>query len=454
MANILVVDDSESIRDVLSHFLTRNGHHIAQAASGEEAIASMQEDIFDIAIIDIRMDGVSGLDLLKIVKDISPDTEIITITGYATVDTAVEAMKLGAYDFVTKPVSIEELLLIMNRALGKREFTDSVKAIKTQVKEKHRFTNIIGNTPAMLRVSALIERVCHVDSAVLVTGESGTGKELVARTIHTNSRRRHRPFVPVNCAALPEDIQESELFGHAKGAFTDAISSKKGLFEEAHSGTVFLDEIADASSATQAKLLRFLENGEIRRVGENTPVYVDVRLIAATSKDISEAVKEKAFREDLYYRINVIRIHLPPLRERKDDISHLAHHFMRKYARHTGKNIHHISQEVLSLLMEYDWPGNVRELQNAIQHAVAFTRDDAIFPSSLPSHVRTGGDEILPQSPRERMSLYELKRAYTLQMLEKYSWNCAKAAAALGIGRATIYRKLKEYGFTLPPRSF
>jgi len=453
MANILVVDDSESIRDVLSHVLTRNGHHTALAASGEEAIVLMQEDMFDIAIVDIRMDGVNGLDLLKVVKDISPDTEAITITGYATVDTAVEAMKLGAYDFVTKPVSMEQLLLLIDKALDKRELADSAKAIKPQVEEEHRFTSIIGNTSAMLRVFALMERVCRVDSAVLITGESGTGKELVARTIHINSSRRQRPFVPVNCAALPEDIQESELFGHAKGAFTDAISSKKGLFEEAHGGTVFLDEIADASLPTQAKLLRFLEDGEIRRVGENTPAHVDVRLIAATSKDISEAVKEKTFREDLYYRIDVIKMHLPALRERKDDIPLLAQHFVEEYARHAGKNIHGISQEVLSLLMAYDWPGNVRELQNAIEHAVALTRDDTISPSSLPSHIRVGSYDISVQSPRQRMSLYELKKAYTLQMLEEYSWNCAKAAAALGVGRATIYRKLKEYGFTHPSQS-
>jgi DNA-binding NtrC family response regulator len=452
MANVLVVDDSESIRDALSDALARDGHHTARAASGEEAIVLMQRDIFDIAIVDLRMDRVNGLDLLKVVKDISRDTEVIMITGYATVDVAVEAMKQGAYDFVTKPVSIDELLLIVDRALEKRKLADSVKALQTQVKERYRFTDMVGNTPVMLTVFALIERICQVDSAVLITGESGTGKELVARAIHVNGPRRDRPFVPVNCAALPEDIQESELFGHIEGAFTGAISSEKGLFEEAHGGTVFLDEIVDASPATQAKLLRFLENGEIRRVGENTPIHVDVRLIAATSRDISEAVKEKVFREDLYYRINVIKIHLPPLRERKDDIPLLAHHFVQKYARKTGSNINRISQEALSLLMRYDWPGNVRELQNAIRHAVALTSGGTISPSSLPPHIQTG-DGILPQARSERMSLYEVKKAHILQMLEEYSWDCAKAAAALGIGRTTIYRKLKEYGLTRPSRS-
>ena len=262
----------------------------------------------------------------------------------------------------------------------------------------------------------------------------------MARAIHANGSRCNKPFVPVNCAALPEAIQESELFGHAKGAFTDAISSKEGLLEKAHGGTVFLDEIVDASLPAQAKLLRFLEDGEIRRVGENTPLYVDVRLIAATNKDILEAVEEGIFREDLYYRINVLKIHLPPLRERKDDIPLLAHHFMQKYVSNAGRNISRISQEALSILMQYDWPGNVRELQNAIQHAVALTRDDTITPTSLPSHAQTGGNDISPQAKSGRMSLHELKRTYILKTLEKHSWNYAEAAAALGIGRSTIYR--------------
>ena len=277
MANILVVDDLKPIRELLNKILARNGHYVAQAASAEEAIKLMREDIFDMAIVDLILGEVNGTDLLRIVKDIFPDIEVIMITGYDAVDMAVESMKLGAYDFVTKPINIEELLLIIERSLQKRELTDSVRALQAQIKERYRFTNVIGNTSCMQAVFTLIERVSQFDSAILITGESGTGKDLVARTIHANSPRRNRPFVPINCAALPENIQESELFGHKKGAFTNAISDKKGLLEAAHGGTAFLDEIAEASPATQAKLLRFLEDGEIRRIGENTPVYSDCR---------------------------------------------------------------------------------------------------------------------------------------------------------------------------------
>ena len=451
MANILVVDDLEYIRDVLSSVLTENEHHVSEAASGEEALSLMQENIFDIAIVDFRMGELSGLDFLKVVKDISPDTEIIMLTGHATIDIAVEAVRLGAYDFATKPINLNELMLLVNRALEKMELVGRVKALRTQVKERYKFPDIIGNTPAMLDVYALMEKTCQFDSAVLISGESGTGKDLVAQAIHTHGLRYGKPFVPVNCAALPESIQESELFGHMKGAFTNAISNKEGLFESAHGGTLFLDEIADASPTTQAKLLRFLAEGEIRRVGSNTAIHVNVRLVTATNKDLSQAVEEGTFREDLYYRINVIGIHLPSLKERRDDIPLLAQHFLKKYSQKRGDSALRISPETLSLLMQYDWPGNVRELQNAIQHAIAFTRDDTILPSTLPPHVQAGNDTSIPRAESDHLSLYEVEKAYILQVLEEHSWDRARAATALGIGRATIYRKLKEYDFVCPP---
>jgi len=452
MADVLIVDDSETIRNFLNVALTRNGHHTIMAASGEEAIERMREYIFDVAIVDIKMGKLDGIDVLKVAKDISSDTEIIMLTGYGTVDVAVQAMKLGAYDFVAKPVNMEALLLIVDRALEKKELTDKVRSLQTQVREKHRIANIIGRTPAMLTVFELIEKVCQVNSPVLITGESGTGKEMVAYAIYANSQRSDKRFIPVNCAAIPEALHESEFFGHVKGAFTGAIKNKKGLFEEADGGTVFLDEIVDASLPTQAKLLRFLENGEIRRVGDSTPIYVDVRLIFATNRDPLKAVEQKILREDLYYRINVIGIHLPPLRERKDDIPLLVQHFIKKYAHDLGKDINKVSDEALSLLMEYDWPGNVRELQNVIQRAIALAYTDTISPELLPSYIRTGGN-VLSQTKDKQVSLRELEKTYILQTLEKYSWNYVKAAEALGIGKATIYRKLKEYGFTRPLRS-
>lgn len=447
MANILVVDDLESIRKFLMDALSLNGHNISEATSGEEAIAFMQEDIFDIAIVDFKMGNLDGLDLLKAIKNISPHTEIIMITGYPTIDMAVEAMQLGVYDFITKPINVEELTLLIGRALEKMELADSVRALRTQIKERYTFPDIVGKTPVMQSIFALMEEVCQFDSAVLITGESGTGKELVAQAIYSNSHRYNKPFIPVNCAAFPESIQESELFGHMKGAFTDAYSNKKGLFEEAHGGTVFLDEIAEATLATQAKLLRFLENGEIRRVGENTPIYVDVRLIAATNKDLIQEVDDSNFRGDLYYRINVIRIHLPPLRDRKDDIPLLAYHFIRKHARNKREHVQNMSRETLSLLMGYDWPGNIRELENIIQYSIALTTDKTILPSALPENIQSYSGDSSSQSTGKHMTLDELEKAYILQILEEANWNREKAAEILGIGRATIYRKLQRYGF-------
>ena len=450
MANILIIDDSKRIQNVSSTALMENGHHVSLAVSGEDAIASMQEDIFDIALLDFRMGRLSGLDFLRAVRNISPDTEIIMLIGYDEIDIAVEAMKLGVYDFVTKPINVDELMLIIDRALEKMELADSVRTLRIQMKERYKFPDITGSTPSMLAVFARIERVCQSDCTVLITGETGTGKELVARAIYANSLRFNKPYIPINCAALPDNIQESELFGHMKGAFTDAVSNEKGLFEGAHGGTVFLDEVADASMPTQAKLLRFLEDGEIRRVGENTPIYVDVRLIAATNKDILQAVEEGTFREDLYWRINVVEIHLPPLRERKDDIPLLVHRFMNKYARNKRENVRHISREALSLLLKYDWPGNIRGLENAIRRAIAFTQGDIILPTVLPPPVQSGDSDTSPKARSDQMSLRELEKAYILQVLEECSWDRTETAKILGIGRATIYRKIEEYGLTGP----
>jgi DNA-binding NtrC family response regulator len=447
MANILVTDDKESIRNILRVFLEMNDHQVALAESGEKALKLIEDNIFDIAIIDLKMEGMDGMALLKAIREVSPETEIVMITAYGTISTAVQAMRTGAYDFITKPLNLEELKLIIERALEKREITIGMKVLQTQTKDRQKFSNLIGSTPAMNSVLALIEKVCRFDTTVLITGESGTGKELVARTIHSNSSRRNNSFIPINCAAVPENLQESEFFGHAKGAFTDAIGQKKGLFEDAHKGTIFLDEIGDASLPTQLKLLRFLEDGEIRRVGENMPLYVDVRLITATNKDLLKAIDEKKFRDDLYYRINVVEISMPPLRDRKDDIPLLAEYFLQNYSSKSGSDIYNISPQSLAALMQYDWPGNVRELQSAIQRAIAYTNKDTILPESLPS-------QILSVSTKKRfdakkqMSLPDLEKAYIIQMLESFSWNLSQASKVMGISRATIYRKVKEFGLS------
>ncbi len=447
MANILVVDDESAIRDILMNFLSKYNHQVSLAESGEKAISLIQENIFDIALVDLKMGEIGGMEVLMFIKDISPDTEVIMITGYGTIDIAVKAMRLGAYDFITKPLlDYEKLKLIIERIMEKRAIANGVKALKVQERDKNKFANIIGTTPIMQKVLSMIEKVCHFDSAVLLTGESGTGKELVARTIHANSPRRDKPFIPINCAAIPENLQESELFGHIKGSFTDAIRDKKGLFEEAHGGTIFLDEIADASLSTQLKLLRFLENGEIRRVGENNPIYVDTRLISATNKNLEEEIEKKTFRADLYYRINVVEIHLPPLRERKDDIPLLAQYFIKKHASKAKKNINTISKTALSMLMEYDWPGNVREFENAVQYAIAFSNGEIITPDSLPDYIKFNIED--SKSKRKQSPLYELEKSYITQLLEEYSWNIEKVVKISGIGKTTLYRKLKEYNIS------
>ena len=446
MANILVTDDEESIRDVLATFLDLCQHKVTLAESGEKAVELIQENIFDIALIDLKMGKIDGMAVLSAIRDISPDTEVIMITAFGTVPIAVQAMRSGAYDFIPKPVNLDELKLTIDRALENSEMSIGVKVLKTQVKDKSKFSNIIGSTPIMFNLFSLIENVCRFDTTALITGESGTGKELVARTIHANSPRNVNFFIPVNCAAIPENLQESEFFGHTKGAFTDANENKKGLFEEAHQGTVFLDEIADASPSTQLKLLRFLENGEIKRVGENTPINVDVRLIAATNKDLQQEIEKKNFREDLFYRINVVEIRLPPLRERKDDIPLLAEHFLRKHTAKSKKEIHKISPQVMKMLMEYDWTGNIRELENAIIYAITFSSKDTILPEFLPENIQLESNKGRHAGKSDQMSLDELKNEYIIQIFEKTDQNYSKASEILGISRATLYRKVKEYG--------
>jgi DNA-binding NtrC family response regulator len=446
LANILVADDDAIIGKFLLEFFEENNHQVVLAESGEKAIKLIQENIYDIAVLDVKMGNIGGLDVLEYLKDISPDTEAIMITGKGTIPIAVQAMRSGAYDFITKPLNPNELKLVIDRSLERREIAIGMKVFQDQKREKEKFSNIIGSTPAISKVFDLIEKVCKFSTSVLITGESGTGKELVARTIHANSPRKNFPFMPVNCAAIPESLQETEFFGHAKGAFTDAVDQKRGLFEDADKGTIFLDEIADSSPSTQLKLLRFLEDGEIRRVGENTSIHVDVRLITATNKNILKAIEERNFREDLYYRIRVVEIRLPSLRERKDDIPLLADYFLKLYSKRSDKKIGKISPQTLKILMQYDWPGNVRELQSAIQYSVAFSNKDTISPEFLPSHIKTENGKRIPNIKNNHMTLKEIEAVYINHILDSFPKNLTKASEILGVSRTTLYRKLKEYG--------
>src|SRR5581483_4119908 len=370
---ILVVDDEQSMRDVLSIMLKRAGYTVTTASDGDEAIAHLGKEIFDLVITDLKMPKVGGLEVLKAVKASSPDTVVLVITAFASAESAVEAMKHGAYDYLTKPFQVDEVQLIIRNALERRRLSTENMLLKREMASQSSFAQIIGQSEAMQKVFDVVRKVADSKSNVLIFGESGTGKELVARAIHYNSARAPMPFVTVNCSAVPETLLESELFGHMKGSFTGAVSNKAGLFEVANGGTVFLDEIGDTSPATQVKLLRVIQEREFRRVGGTQDVKVDVRIIAATNKDLEKAVAEGTFREDLYYRLDVIPIVLPPLRLRTGDIPLLVQHFLDKFSRESGKPVPAITGEAMRALLAHEWRGNVRELENLIERVVAFS---------------------------------------------------------------------------------
>jgi len=447
MTDILLVDDEKSIRTTLSLFLERQGFKVEPISDGKSAVEKLKTNFYDLVITDLKMKDVDGLQVLREAKAINPLTEVIVLTGFGTVESGVEAIKLGAYDYIQKPVDMDEFVLLIEKALERKDLKLKVEQLQTELKDKYRFENIVGKSKEMMDVFSLVFKVAPTDSTVLITGESGTGKELIARAMHENSRRKNRTFVTINCGALPENIQESELFGHVRGSFTGAIKDKRGLFQEANGGTLFLDEVGEMSLATQVKVLRFLQNGEIRRVGDNEPIFVDVRLIAATNQDLENGIKEGTFREDLFYRLNVIPIKMPPLRRRRDDIPLLISYFIDKYSEKSGKKVHSISPEAEKILTGYRWPGNVRELENVIERAVILTNKNTILPEDLPSSIRTsmeietGSDDGFDEIPLE-----ELEKKQILKILNKYSWNQKKASEILGISTTTLWRKLKAYG--------
>jgi two-component system response regulator PilR (NtrC family) len=390
---ILVVDDERSMRELLQIVLRREGHQVRLAEDGQAAVAELEREPVDVLISDIKMPGMTGVDVLREAKRIDPDIVGIMVTAYASTETAVEALRLGAYDYLTKPFDVEELKAKVRNALERRTLRQENVLLKRALRSSSAFSNIIGRSKAMQDVFDLVETVAPTNSTILVTGESGTGKELVARAVHTNSLRRDQAFVALNCAALPETLLESELFGHMRGAFTGAAATKKGLLESAERGTVFLDEISEMSTMMQVKLLRVLQERKFRRVGGTEEIDADIRIIAATNRDLAKAVSDGGFREDLYYRINVIPIHLPPLRERREDITPLAEHFVAKYRELMGKPVTGLTPDALRWLEAADWPGNVRQLENVIERAVALERGPLIQLTSLPSEQgpRTAG---------------------------------------------------------------
>ena len=451
---ILVADDEQSMREFLDIMLKKEGYKVSLASNGEEVSKLVENDLFDLVLLDIRMPKLDGISALKKIKANTPETVVIMITAYASADTAIKAMKEGAYDYITKPFKVEEIKLIIKNALEKKNLQKENLLLKQAVRDRFHFGNIIGQSPKMVTLYDLLEKVSPTKTNILITGESGTGKELVAKAIHYNSPRKEKPFVTLNCGAIPESLIESELFGHMKGAFTDAIATKKGLFEVADEGTIFLDEISELPLLMQVKLLRVLQDKEFKRVGGTEDIRVDVRIIAATNKELEEAVKEKHFREDLFYRLNVIQIKLPPLRDRREDIQILANHFLKKYSQELSKNILKISPEALQILMNYEYPGNVRELQNIIERAVALESSPDLTAHNLSSYLseqpllKKGPIDI--EIPSEGIDLEkmveDLERTLLLKALDKTKGIKKKAAELLHINFRSMRYRLEKYG--------
>lgn len=449
LVSILVADDEENICLLLKKMLGKQGYQVFTARDGEEAVKKTGEFKPDLLIMDLKMPGKDGLEALKVLKEMKSQTTVIMMTAHASIKTAVEAIKQGAYDYITKPFEMEEMLLLVEKALECRRLTEENSYLRQEPVEGTGLGGIIGNGPKMQEVYHFIEQVAPTDAKVLILGESGTGKELVAKAIHFCSQRKSGPFVKVNCAALPETLLESELFGHEKGSFTGAINRKLGRFELAHRGTLFLDEIGEINQATQVKLLRVLQEQEFERVGGTSTIKVDVRVVAATNKNLEKEVAEGRFRDDLYYRLNVVSLCLPPLRERKEDILLLVEHFLQKFNNSMGKKIKELSPETWQLLKNYHWPGNVRELENAVERAVVLSSSSTILPNSLPQSIGRNNIEQeqknLDGLDLKLNSLKEVEKQLIKKTLEETDGNRAKAAKILGISLRTLQYKLKEY---------
>lgn len=439
---VLVVDDEEIVRESLSDWLQKYGYQVGTAVDGPSALAKVQQQSWNALLVDLKMPGMDGLEVLRRSRQMQPGATVIIMTAYASVDTAVQAMKDGAYDYLVKPFDPEEISLMMKKLVERQALIEENIFLKKELAKRYGFKDIIGKSPKMQEVFELIKAVGPEKSTVLIQGESGTGKEVLARAIHEISPRREKGFIAVSCGALTESLLESELFGHEKGAFTGAAAQKKGRFELADEGTLFLDEIADISPKNQLDLLRVIERKEFTRVGGTKSIKVDVRIIAATNKDIQKLAQAGKFREDLYYRLNVIMVVLPPLRERREDIPLLADHFLQKCNIETGKKIQRISEDLLALFLRYDWPGNVRELANVIERVVVLEKTNLLTRSGLPPalvKIESTGVSLVDKP------LHIVEKEYIAKMLHRYQWNIQRAAELLEIDRTTLYNKIKRY---------
>lgn len=448
---VLLIDDSQEILENLSEYLTSEGYDIATASDGTQGLSKIAKESYDIILTDLKMPKADGMEVLSYVKENSPETICIILTGYGTIKNAVEAIKMGAFDYLTKPVQMDEIIITLKRAMEFRHLKRENVNLRNQLKRKYQFKNIIGESLAMQEVFKTVEKVADTDSTILILGESGTGKELIARAIHYNSYRKEGPFVPVNCAAIPDELLESELFGHEKGAFTHAIRTRIGRFELAHGGTLFLDEIGDMDANLQSKLLRVLQERQFERIGGIKPIKIDIRIIAATHQDLKKAVLKKKFREDLYYRLNVIPIEIPPIRERKSDIPLLIHHFIHHFSKSKNKMVTGITDEAMKRLMEYDWPGNVREIENMIERLVILANSEVLTLQDLPERVLPRSEKEfagMQDIPEEGLSLetalIDFEKQMILQALHKSGWVKNKAAQLLRMNRTTLIEKIKR----------
>ena len=443
---ILIVEDEEGMREFLRILLGKENYEAVGVECGEEAVERFKEENFHVVITDIKMPGMNGIEVLTAIRNIDPFVPVIIMTGHASMETAIEAVNKGAFAYLLKQARNDEIKQLVRKAIEMRSLRNENKLLRQELKKNHGQRPIIGKSDKIEQVFALVNKVAETDSTILIFGESGTGKELVAREIHYKSCRANGPFVSINCGALPETLLESELFGHVRGSFTGAVRDKDGLFAVAKGGTFFLDEVGETSSAIQVKLLRVLQEREVIPVGGVKPVKVDVRLIAATNSDLENAVERGAFRADLFYRLNVIPIDIPPLRQRKDDIPLLAEHFLKIYCENAGKPVKTVSPEAFDILMRYDWPGNVRELENALERSVILQDGRVIMPEDLPERLRQSRTEnrgsVVAAS---NLTLEELEKEYLLKVLDETGWHKKRAASILGINASTLYRKLQRY---------
>ncbi len=449
-ATILIIDDEPKMAGILKRVLTKQGYEVITTSKPEQGLTILQSQPVQIILCDLKMPGMDGIEVLERAKQIQPQAEFIMMTAYATAQTAVESMKKGAYDYLIKPFPLDELKILLARVLKTKTLQEENVRLREALVDKFRFDNIVAESKQMQAVLGRVAKVAPSDASVLLRGESGTGKEILAKAIHQASPRKDKPLVTVNCSAIPTTLLESEMFGHVKGAFTGAVETRKGLFQSADGGTIFLDEIGEVSPAVQVKLLRVLQDGKFQRVGDTAPITVDVRVIAATNKNLEEAIQQGAFRQDLYYRLNVVPIYIPPLRERKEDILPLIEHFARKFQR-PGKTIT-FAPETIDLFLAYDWPGNIRELENAVEHAVVMGESQQILPCDLPLALQTfySKQELALSTPiHEQMTLADIEKRWIINALRKTKKNHTRAAKLLGITRRTLGYRLQKYEIDL-----